>query len=111
MTTAYRNETPISEHKALRILETEDDTMDTNCIEVRVDTENNAEEWWSALTEAYPRFAASLRKHGAAVIAEPLWVALAALPGFKDGPEYAPTALIRHGDPSDGRHDVFVELN
>ena len=61
---------------------------------VLVDLENNADGWWTALREHYPRFARVLSHDGHAVIARNLWAQLEALPGFADGPDYAPTALM-----------------
>ncbi len=85
---------------------------------VRVEAENSAEEWWSALREAYPAFATSLSRNGAAVIDRDLWDALAAIPGFQGGPAYAPVALIDCGGEGDqwadvvaGRHAVFDSLS
>jgi hypothetical protein len=87
-------------------------------IAVRVDDENNADEWWGALREKYPAFAASLEKNGAAVIKDTLWDALTMLPGFADGPEYAKYALIDCGgegpmwaDVTAGRHAVYEYLS
>jgi hypothetical protein len=84
---------------------------------VLVDLENNADGWWTALREHYPRFARVLSHDGHAVIARNLWAQLEALPGFADGPDYAPTALIdcgnegsRWADVVAGRHSVFDSL-
>lgn len=91
--------------------------MNTTYIAVRVDSENNAEEWWDALRERYPRFAAALERDDAAVIAADLWPALAAAPGFATGPAHAETALIDCGSDGElwadvvgGRHQVFDSL-
>lgn len=93
-------------------------TATNDYIAVRVDAENNAETWWEAVREAYPDFARSLERNGAAVIRGNLWHALAALPGFEDGPAYAPTALIDCGSDGDqwcdvvsARHAVFESLS
>lgn len=86
-------------------------------IAVRADHENNAEEWWDALRQQYPRFADTFMRHDVAVIRSELWDVLAALPGFSDGPEYAPTALLDCGSEGDQwsaavaeTHQVFEEL-
>lgn len=85
---------------------------------VRVEEEYNAEAWWEALRERYPSLARSLERNGCAVIGAGAWDALAGLPGFGGGPEYAPNALIDCG--SDGQlwadvvaspHQVFKELS
>jgi hypothetical protein len=92
--------------------------MNATYTAIRVEHEYNAEQWWDALREAYPVFAASLTSDSVAVIAAPLWDALAALPGFDGGPEYAPTALIDCGSGGDHwsdvvarRHSVFETLS
>lgn len=76
-------------------------------IAIRVDDENNAEEWWDAAREAAPKIAASLSRNNAAVVTRPVFDALAALPGFEDGPEYAPAALIDCGGEGDKWADVI----
>jgi hypothetical protein len=93
-------------------------TATSNYIAVRVDAENNAEQWWDAVREAYPDFATSLSRNGAAVIRQELWHQLAALPGFSDGPAYAKDALIdcgyegdQWGDVVSSRHSVFDSLS
>jgi hypothetical protein len=93
-------------------------TAKTVYIAVRVDEENNAEEWWDALAECYPNFTRSLQRNEAAVIAASLWNDLASLPGFDDGPDYASTALIDCGSESAqwddvvaGRYQVFDTLS
>lgn len=85
---------------------------------IRIDFEYNAEEFWAALREAYPTFALSLERNGAAVIDARLWDTLAAMPGFDGGPEYAPEALIDCGGEGEqwadvvaGRHEVFDSLS
>lgn len=72
----------------------------------KVDAENNAETWWNAVREAYPSIAKALTDHGHAVIAVDIWDKLAALPGFEDGPEYAPTALIDCSNTGDQWADI-----
>ncbi len=91
--------------------------MGANYIAVRVDDEYHADEFWAALRDRHPGFAASLARNGAAVIAAGLWDELASLPGFGGGPVYAPTALIDCGGEGDGwadvvggRHSVYESL-
>lgn len=62
-----------------------------------IDEENGSEAWWDAVRETYPALADSLTRDRAAVIAAPLWDALAALPGFEDGPEFAPNPILDCG--------------
>lgn len=90
----------------------------TSYLAIRVDDENNADAWWCALDEHYPRFANSLRRNGQAVIAEALWKNLTVLPGYEDGPAFAPTALLCAGSGSDlwcdvnaGTYAVFETLD
>lgn len=90
--------------------------MTTEFFAVIVDLENNAEEWWTALRAAYPQLAAALEKNDCAVITQPVWDAVAALPGFFDGSAYARTALIDCGNTGEpwtdivgGAHQVFEE--
>jgi hypothetical protein len=85
---------------------------------VGIDEENGCEEWWEALDAAYPAFAASLRKNRVAVIRSELWGPLASLPGFEDGPEFAPTPILDFGgegeqwaETTGRRHNVFEELS
>ena len=85
--------------------------MTATYIAVRVDDENNAETWWTALREQFPDFARSLARNGAAVIDAPLWDELAALPGFEDGPEHAPTALIDCGSEGEQFADVVAGVH
>ncbi len=92
--------------------------MTTTFIAIRVDKENNAETFWAALRATYPVLARSLERNGAAVIESSLWRALAALPGFDDGPEYGATALIdcgsegdQFGDVTAGAHQVFEVIS
>lgn len=97
---------------------TEEMTMNENYIAVRVDDENTAEAWWDAARQQYPDFTRSLERNGTAIIHASLWNSLAALPGFSDGPDYAPTALIDCGGEGEqwvgvaaGRHGVFDALS
>jgi hypothetical protein len=90
----------------------------THHIAVRIDVENNADEFWSHLFKVYPAFADSLSLNGAAVIDARLWESLVSLPGFDGGPEYAPYALIDCGGEGEqwadvvaGRHQVFDALS
>lgn len=84
-------------------------------IAIRVDEENCATVWWEALAEAFPAFCRSLRRNNAAVIRSNLWDKLADLPGFEDGPDYAPTPIIYLGEDMTevacGRHGVFDKLD
>jgi hypothetical protein len=69
----------------------------TEKIAVRVDEENNAEQWWDAL-RSYDRAhggAMALEKaiDAGRVTPEQLEI-LRALPGWADGPEFAHTALV-----------------
>lgn len=61
---------------------------------VRVDDENNATEWWDALQACRPVLASQLRRNDVTAINRATWNALTALPGWRDGPDYAPTPLI-----------------
>ena len=86
-------------------------------IAVEVDQENNADLWWSECRKKFPRFAQALADHDHAVIEDSLWHALADLPGFADGPDYARTALIDCGSVGDrwanvvgSTHRVFETL-
>ena len=83
---------------------------------VKIDDENIAEIWWSALEEKYPALCAALRNSSncGVVLSNDAFEAIAALPGFEDGPEYAQTALIDFGDEGEnygytvaGRHVYF----
>lgn len=78
----------------------------TSYIGIKVDAENNAEAWWEAVREAYPSIAQALTDHGHAVVAVDIWDQLAALPGFEDGPEHAPTALIDCSNAGDQWADI-----
>jgi len=72
-------------------------TKSAKQIAVRVDEENNAEQWWDAL-RSYDRAHGGGRTIEKAIDAgrvtpEQLEI-LKALPGWEDGPEFARTALI-----------------
>jgi hypothetical protein len=89
----------------------------TNYIAVKADDENNADQWWDVVHATYPAFGRAMMADNGAVIAAHLWDTLAALPGFEDGPEHAPCALIDCGSEGEqwadvvaGRHQVFEEL-
>lgn len=84
---------------------------------IAIDEENGCEAWWDALDERYPGFADSLRCNRVAVIRSELWSALAALPGFEDGPEMAPNPILDFGSEGEQwadvcarRHGVFETL-
>lgn len=91
------------------------DAEEPEYIAVRVDGENNATDWWEAVTDTYPEIAASLRQNDAAVVTREVWDKLAALPEFASGPEHAKTALLDLGslggwsDVVAGRHETFNE--
>lgn len=68
---------------------------------VRVDDENNATEWWDALQACRPVLASQLRRNGAAEITRSDWNAITALPGWRDGPDYAPTPIVCVGPEPD----------
>lgn len=71
------------------------------CTAILVDQENNAEVWWEELRSVYPQIAAELSRRQHAVVTEEVYNLLASLPGFADGPDYAPTALIHAGNSGD----------
>jgi hypothetical protein len=64
---------------------------------IQIDEENGEEVWWDALDERFPKLANSLRRNRVAVIRAELWADLAALPGFDDGPEFAPNPILDCG--------------
>jgi hypothetical protein len=78
----------------------------TEYLGIKVDCENNAETWWGELDATYPELADSLRENDCAVITRGVWSAIACLPGFHDGPTYAPTPIIDCGDKGDAWRDV-----
>ena len=61
---------------------------------VRADEDNNAEEFWGELDAAFHDVAEQLRESGVARVTAADWEAIRKLPGFSDGPDYAPDALI-----------------
>lgn len=65
---------------------------------IRVDEENHADEWWTALQECYPIIGDHLIDHDHAVVSLEVLAALQGLPGWHGGPAYAPTPLIDLGD-------------
>lgn len=92
-------------------------TTTTKYTAIKVESEYNAEQWWEAVRDAAPTIAKSLERNGHAVVTESVYDALAALPGFAGGPEYAPTALIHCGSEEDQwgdvvstKHGVFEEV-
>lgn len=61
-----------------------------------VDHENNAEKFWENLTILEEKIKELRRLASVAVDPEDSWVPelLQRIPGFSEGPEYAPTALM-----------------
>ena len=87
---------------------------ETGYTAIGIDEENGSEEFFAALEDAAPMLHARLIRDRHAVIACPLWDEIAALPGFADGPEMAPDALLDFGDEGDqwvhvtgSKHAVF----
>jgi hypothetical protein len=68
--------------------------MTTAQITIKADDENNAETFWAALDQQYPAVAKALRESGEIAVTPELFGSLKQLPGFSDGPSYAPTALV-----------------
>jgi hypothetical protein len=73
---------------------------------IQIDEENGSQGWWDALDATYPALSESLRKNRVAVIKADLWGRLAALPGFDDGPEFAPNPILDCGGDGDQWADV-----
>lgn len=63
-------------------------------VTVEADDENCAEVFWEAFTEAYPFSAAAIREVGQVTVDVSTWELIQKLEGFRDGPYYAPTALV-----------------
>ncbi len=73
---------------------------------IKDDGENNAEEFWGELSDAYPRIAKALRRDGRALVYASDWEQIQQLRGFSDGPSYAANALlvcevVEHANQSD----------
>lgn len=67
-------------------------------LNVRVDHECNAEEFWAALRERHPELAKDLERQNTVTVPRSTWEEIQTLPGFADGPAYARTALIEVSD-------------
>jgi hypothetical protein len=63
-------------------------------IKIRIEEENNAEEFWGNLDESHPEIADKLRRDGETVVGADTWEAIQNLEGFADGPDHAQTALV-----------------
>ena len=62
-------------------------------IKIKVDSENNAEAFWTAFDEAFPAIANQVRR-GDATVDAATWAAIQKLEGFSDGPGHARDALL-----------------
>lgn len=90
----------------------------TDYIAIKIDEENGSKAWWDALDKRCPSLADSLRRNRAAVVTHAVLIELATLPGFDDGPEYAPNPILDCGDEGEmvsafngGRYAVFETLD
>ena len=62
---------------------------------VQVDAENNAEFWWSELDKVNPALATAIRNTDVPIrISQFSLDLMASLPGWGNGPAYAPTPVI-----------------
>ena len=70
------------------------DETDSSTVSVRIDEENNAEEWWDALRDLDRGSRALEKAIDSGRVTRAQLATLKALPGWADGPEFARTALI-----------------
>lgn len=69
---------------------------------IRVDMENNAEDFWDDLRDALPHVAKSLTRNGCAVVSHAVLMRLDSLGAFTGNP----SPLIDYGTEGDGFADV-----
>ena len=75
-------------------------------VRLQPDDENNADTWWSEMDVVAPEIARDLRDNDFAVVTEEVYARLAELPGWSNGPEYAPEACSVEKDPGPGWESV-----
>jgi hypothetical protein len=63
-------------------------------VTIKVDDENNAEEFWAGLRKQFPNIAQALEAHETCHVTRVEWMKIQAIPGFLCGPRYAPGALF-----------------
>lgn len=70
---------------------------------IRVDMENNAEDFWTDLRDAMPELAASLERNGCALVSYSIFARLDGLGAFNG----EPSPLIDYGTSGEGYCDVI----
>jgi len=75
---------------------------------IRVDYEDNSEEFWATLREQMPDLAARFYDSDATVVDAETWAKIQELPGFGDGPYYAREALIARELPPPPREVYYA---
>jgi hypothetical protein len=76
---------------------------------IRVDSECNAEDFWSDLRERLPHVARSLERNDCAIVSEPVFDRLVGLGAFAGEPSPLIDYGTEHGDVAACRHEVIDE--